>query len=416
MNLIKKIIDKLSAPRVEYEPLIEVRIFKSALLNNLSEFKKQYPKLDFVPVLKSNAYGHGLVEVAKILDDQGAPFFMVDSFFEALVLRRAGIKTKILILGYNRAEQILGNKLKNVSFGIIDFSQLQNLIHKVETPQTFHLKIDTGMHRQGVLIEQVEQAIKLIKSNPNFILEGVCSHFADADGESKEFTQKQISEWNKVVKIFKKGFPAVGRHSEGVHPTEESQIKKEVLHPSDAFRVQDDATSIKYFHTSNTAGAFYTSQADVNVGRLGIGLYGINTSAFQKLNLQSALEMVSIISSIKKIEAGEKVGYGITFESISPMTVATVPVGYTEGMDRRLSSKGFYKIGNSFCPVIGRVSMNMSSIDVTAIKELNLEQEVVVISSNKLDKNSVENIAKICECIPYEVLVKIPSSLKRIVI
>ena len=126
--------------------------------------------------------------------------------------------------------------------------------------------------------------------------------------------------------------------------------------------------------------------------------------------------MVSIISSIKKIEAGEKVGYGITFESISPMTVATVPVGYTEGMDRRLSSKGFYKIGNSFCPVIGRVSMNMSSIDVTAIKELNLEQEVVVISSNKLDKNSVENIAKICECIPYEVLVKIPSSLKRIVI
>ncbi len=402
---------------MEYKPLIEVRIFKSALLNNLREYKKQYPKLEFVPVLKSNAYGHGLVEVAKILDDQGLSFFMVDSFFEALVLRRAGIKTKILILGYNRAEQILGDKLKNVSFGIIDFSQLQNIISHLKAPQTFQLKVDTGMHRQGVLIEQVEQVIKLIKSNPNFILEGVCSHFADADGESKEFTQKQISEWNKVVKIFKKEFPAVGRHSEAVaFTTEESQIKKEILHPSDALRVQDDATSIKYFHTSNTAGAFYTSQADVNVGRLGIGLYGINTSPFSKLNLQPVLEMVSIISSIKKIEAGEKVGYGITFESISPMTVATVPVGYTEGMDRRLSSKGFYKIGNSFCPVIGRMSMNMSSIDVTAIKELNLEQEVVVISSNKLDKNSVENIAKICECIPYEVLVKIPSSLKRIVI
>jgi alanine racemase len=379
--MLKKIIQKLSAPRVDYQPLIEVRVFKDALLHNLGEYQKHYPKLQFAPVLKSNAYGHGLVQVAEILDGQNLSFFMVDTFFEALALRRENIKTKILILGYVRGEQILNNKLKNFSFGVIDFQQLKNICKELKNPQSFHLKIDTGMHRQGILKQEIPEAIKLIKANNNFILEGACTHFAEADGENKDFTNKQILEWNEVAKVFKQAFP-----------------------------------EIKFFHASNSAGAAYSTQIDANVSRLGIGLYGINMSPFEKLDLKPALEMVSIISSIKHIQLGEKVGYGITFEAQKPTIVATVPVGYTEGVDRRLSNKGFYKVKNVFCPLAGRVSMNMSSIDVSEVPNVKLEDEVIIISKNPEDKNSVENIAKQCDCIPYEILVRIPQHLRRTVL
>lgn len=385
MNILQRLFYKLSAPRVEYGPLIEVRIFKSAILNNLKEYKAKYPKLEFAPVLKSNAYGHGLVQVAKILDPENLPFVMVDSFFEALVLKQNQIKTKILILGYNRADVILKNKLKNVSFGIIDIEQLKIIISKLKKPTCFHLKIDTGMHRQGILVEQINEAIELIKSNSNFILEGLCSHFADSDGEDKDFTLWQIEEWNKVKRIFFEKF------------------------------------LIKYFHVSNSVGTFYSAKLDVNVGRLGIGLYGINQSPFEKLNLKPALEMVSIISSVKQVKAGEKVGYGITYTAKNNMVVATVPVGYNEGVGRRLSNVGSFKVKNIECPIVGRVSMNMSSIDISDFSKLQtvnskqslLEQEVQVISPNPTDKNSVENVAKVCGCLAYEVLVHIPSYLNR---
>lgn len=378
---MKNFFQKFLRPRVDYKPLIEVRVFKNAILENLAEFKKHYPQINFAPVLKSNAYGHGLVEVANILDNQGAPFFMVDSFYEALVLRRAGIKTKVLVLGYVRQEQILNNKLNNVSVGIISLEQLKNISQNLKRKQNFHLKIDTGMHRQGVMLSEVGEAIKLIKANANIILEGVCSHFADADGETKIFTEKQIGEWNKIVEEFNKEF-----------------------------------NSILFFHTSNTAGAYFAKSINQNVGRLGIGLYGFNQSAQEKLNLKPSLEMVSLISTVKQIQKGDKVGYGLTFEADKNIKIATVPVGYNEGVDRRLSSKGFYKIQNIFCPIVGRVSMNISSVDVTAINNIELEQEVIIFSSKQADLNSVENVAKICNCIPYEILVHIPQHLRRVII
>lgn len=260
---MNNIFKKFFRPRINYQPLIEIRISKAAILHNLKTFQTTYPKFQFAPVLKSNAYGHGLVEVAGILDEynqkpttltpalsQGEreedvrlPFFMVDSFYEALVLRRAGIKTKILVLGYVRTQEILQNKLNNISYGIIDLEVLKKISANATKLINIHLKIDTGMHRQGILLEKVDEAIKLINGNKNLILEGVCSHLADADGESKDFTNKQIKVWNEVVLKFKKEFP-----------------------------------DIKYFHLSNTAGTSFLQNIDANVSRLGIGLYGYNLS------------------------------------------------------------------------------------------------------------------------------------------
>jgi len=125
------------------------------------------------------------------------PFFMVDSFYEALVLRRAGIKSKILMLGFNRIQQLVNPKLKNCSVSIVDFSTLQEVVAKLKKPVSFHLKVDTGMHRQGLWGEEVNKAIALIESNPNFILEGLCSHLADADGDTQDFTKQQIKLWNE---------------------------------------------------------------------------------------------------------------------------------------------------------------------------------------------------------------------------
>ncbi len=381
MGTIGKIFNKIVSPKINYQPLIEVRIFKDALLHNLHVFQEKYPSLEFAPVIKSNAYGHGMVQVAKIFDSKPKAFFMVDSFYEALVLRRAGIKSKILMLGFNRIEQLINPKLKNCSSAIIDFSTLQEVVAKLKKPAIFHLKIDTGMHRQGLWGEEVNKAIALIKSNPNFNLEGLCSHLADADGAGQDFTKQQIRLWNQVVEKFKQNFP-----------------------------------SIKYFHLANTAGTFYTNEITANVARIGIGLYGLNNSQFEKLDLKPALEMASIVTSVKTIPAGEKIGYNITYEAPKETKIATVPAGFNEGVDRRLSNKGFYQIKGQNCPLRGKVSMNISSVEVTSVPGVKVGDEVVIISRNPSDKNSVENIAKMCDTVHYEILVHIPSILRRIIV
>ncbi len=351
-------------------------------MHNLDEFKAHYPSVQFAPVLKSNAYGHGMIPVARILDDEPKAFFMVDSFYEALVLRRAGIRSKILMLGYNRVEQLLSAKLKNCTATIIDFSTLREVIAKLKKPTAYHLKIDTGMHRQGLCGDEIVRAIELIKSNQHFILEGLCSHLADADDASREFTEKQIAAWNESVYLYKANFPG-----------------------------------IKYFHLGATAGAHYSGEIKGNVVRLGIGLYGFNVSPFEKLDLRPALEMVSVISSLRTIPTGEKIGYGGTWTADRPTLAATVPVGYNEGVDRGLSNKGFYKIGGTFCPIIGRVSMNISSVDVTDLPTPpKVGDEVILMSVARGDKNCIENIAVACGAIPYEILVHLPGYLRRRVV
>jgi alanine racemase len=381
MNTLGKIWRRITAQSVKYQPLIEVRIFKDALLNNLHQFQKTYPKFKFAPVLKSNAYGYGLVQVAKIFDKQPIAFFTVDSFFESLVLRREGLKSKILVLGYATMEQINKSRLKDLSFAIIDLQQLKNIANSLSHTTAFHLKIDTGMHRQGILPEDLEQAISLIKSNPKIILEGACSHFADADGADQNFTKTQIQKWNQLSEKLKSQFP-----------------------------------TIKYLHLSNTAGAFFLPEIKANVARVGIGLFGFNTSPFSNLKLRPALEMASMITSIKTIPSGEKVGYNITYTAPREVKVATVPVGYNEGVDVRLSNKGFFKLGANFCAIVGKVSMNMCSIDVSDVKNVKLEDEVIVISKNPEDKNSIDNIIKICGSSRYEVPIHIPQHLRRVVI
>lgn len=371
---MKKLLKRLlrTAYRDSSSSLIMISLSRSALLNNLNEFKKLAPQGQIIPVLKSNAYGHGIHLIAQELEKERLPFFAIDSYFEAENLRNEGIKTPLLIIGYVRPETINSSKLKNISYVITSLESLKSIKSKTRV----HLKIDTGMKRQGILPEEKETAATLIKNNPLITLEGICSHFADADGPDATFTMKQITEWNKSVDYFKKEF-----------------------------------LDLKYWHISQSAGHAY-KEASANISRLGIGLYGLTD--FQGLNLKPVLEMKTIITGVKKIKAGDLVGYNGTFTAQHDMTIATIPVGYYEGVDRRLSNKGFVKIGNAFCPIVGRVSMNITTVDVSEIPDVKIGDEVIVMSRNKQDKNSIENMAQECGTISYEGTVKIPEQLKRV--
>lgn len=364
MAQMRKLLRLLRDSRFKYKPLLEVEVFKKNLQHNLHVARE---KIAVAPVLKSNAYGHGIVNVAQIMEQEKVPFLIVDSYYEALILRNEKIKSEILMMGHNDVENIINNKLKNVVFGIVGIETLRELSALKKT-QKFHLKIDTGMNRQGISLEQIDEAIDLIKSNKNIIPEGIFSHFADSDGETEDFSLLQIEKWNEIVKKFRSEF------------------------------------DLKYWHLSNSFGLKFAEKIDANVLRLGIGLY---------LGEKPALQLKSKISSIKSVKAGAKIGYNCTFEAPQDMKIATLPLGYFEGVDRRLSNCGFVKIKGEFCPIVGRVSMNITTVDVSHV-DAKAGDEVIVISANKDDKNSVENIAKTCRTIPYDILVHIPSQLRRV--
>lgn len=395
-SALKKLKKSLDHSR----PLIEVLVYRDNILHNLKAYQTAYPKLRFAPVLKSNAYGHGLVEVAEILDSQGLPFFMVDSLFEARALRHQGIKTPILVLGFTTADSIAGQKLKDISFAVISLDQLKMVNKALKRKTTIHLKIDTGFRRQGLLPDELREAILIIKKNPKLILEGICSHLPDADGTDKNFTNRQIGLWNHLVE-----------------------------------EIEKQAGPLRYKHLANTIGTAFSKNINANIARLGMGLYGIVPSApvgadiirpqdgkiissptENRLDLKSALQMESVISSIRTLKTGESIGYNLTFTASRDLKVATVPAGYTEGVDRRLSNIGCFLISGVACPIVGRVSMNITSVDVTNVPNAHLEQKVVIVSKNATDPNSIENIAKLCNTITHDIPVRIPSYLKRIVI
>ena len=359
-----------------YERLISILVNTQAIIHNLNQFSKRYD-VAIAPVLKSNAYGHGLVEVGKIVDIQSIPFVCVDTFYEATQLRKNRVKKPIVIIGYTPLETILKNNFKNISFAVISIEELLRL-KSINVRVSIHLKIDTGMHRHGILLEEVDLAMQIIKQHDNLFLEGVYSHFADADVNNSILTESQIENWNSVVR----------------------QIKEEIQ-------------TVKYFHCGQTAGSFYSNKLDANVVRLGIGLYGINSGLNTSLNLQLVLQIKTRITSIKTIKAGERIGYSGAHIVKRDTRVATIPMGYNEGIDRRLSDKGIVLVNGISCNILGRVSMNITSIDVSDVPSIQLDDEVVVISDNRSDENSIENIAKQCGTIPYEITVHFPESLQR---
>jgi alanine racemase len=359
-------------------PLITVSVSKEAILHNLRAYQKAYPGQKIAPVLKSNAYGHGLVLVAELLDTEDIAFLMVDSLYEARKLRRAGIRSPIVVMGYARPAEIAGSTLRAVAFAAVDIEQLRELSGLARRPISLHLKLDTGMHRQGILLEDLEEAVSLIAANPNLALAGVATHLGDADNPDAALSKKQLQQWDAAVARLKDAFP-----------------------------------DTSYFHAAATKGARFSAAHPMNVLRLGIGLYGFDTSPGNGEALMPALSLHSSIVSVRAIPQGDAVGYNATYTASRPSRIATVPVGYYEGLDRGLSNRGSVLVDGAACPLAGRVSMNMCSIDITDAPEAARGSTVTLISDNPEDPNSVSEIARRVDTTPYVILAHVPEHLYR---
>lgn len=381
VELLRNVERKLLARK----PLVEVGISKKNLLHNLHTYQKLYPGLKIAPVLKSNAYGHDLGLVGRLLDGEDIAFFMVDSLYEARRLRQVGIRSRIVVMGYARPQDMQKRPPVKTDFGITDLEQLRTAAKIVKKPLRIHIKLDTGMHRQGIQEKDLAEAVELIRSNKSLKLVGVASHFADADNAEEAFSRGQITNWNRMLKVLTSSF-----------------------------------NSIEYRHIAATKGVRFGSDTDTNVARVGIGLYGFDTSPSGETHVAPVLELRSLIASVREISAGESVGYNATYTAKKDMRIATVPVGYFEGVDRRLSSNGCMLVHGIACPIVGRVSMNMSSIDITEVPSAKQGDVVTVISRDPSALNSVSNMTKAVSTPEYKeteyvTLVHIPQHLKRVV-
>lgn len=367
-----------------------IEVDKKAIAYNYGVFRGLISeKTKLMAVVKSNAYGHGLIDFSKEIIALGADWLGVDSATEALAIRRAGIKISILILGYTLPEMIKEAVENDIRLTISSFEQLKG-IEKIKTdkPKRIHIKVDTGMNRQGFLAKDTPKILSQLNAKRftlNASVEGLFTHFASAKNPAfPQFTKKQI----EVFEEWRKAFADAGLNV--------------------------------VCHASATAGALLYPEANFDMVRIGIGLYGLWPSVETKMFYQNRLELKpilawkTIVSEVKKIPAGSWVGYDGTELMEKETTLAICPVGYWHGYPRALSSIGRVLIKNKEARVVGRVSMDMIAVDITGIKSVGEGDEVILIGNNPDSKISAEDISYVLDASWYELVTRINPLIKRI--
>lgn len=373
LDVIKKLVGK------PYYPLNIIEISKKRLISNYKYLSSINKNIKVSPVLKSNAYGHGIIEVGRILDKLNPVFFCVDSIYEAYQLFNVKIKTPILITGFVDPNNL---KIKRLpfSYAVFDLRQFRGIL-KNQPQAKVHLFIDTGMHREGLRTDELEMFVNQLNNEEKSRVEGIMSHLAFSEEPENIDTKKQIIQFKLAIKI----------------------LKKYSIFP-------------KFVHFGNSSGLLNNRKLGLsftNVARTGLALYGI--SSIRNNGLKPVLQLITHVIQVKKIKKGEKVGYDFTYEAKEDGLIAVLPIGYNDGVERRLSDKGIVLIKNKPCPIIGRVSMNLCVVDVAAVKNIKIGDEVIIFSNND-DKNNVVNSAKKADMIPYGILIHLERSTKRKVI
>ena len=374
---VRRIYRQIRARRYSYERQVEVRIRRQNLLENLQTFSELCAPAQVAPVLKGNAYGHGLTQVARILDGQECPFMVVDGYHEALILRNEGIRTPLVVMGYTPQANIRGSKLKHVAYMVASLAHLRKLCSVRQPRVHLHLKLNTGLNRYGIQPDEIADALSLFERHPNLVLEGVCSHLADASSRNAVLTHEQISLWNRLVHTFPKS---------NIH-----------------------------LHLANTAGTYWSRDFTATVTRVGLGLYGIDTHPTRHLPLRPALSVRSRIGSVFEVPKGASVGYGRSWTASEARLIATLPTGYNSCVDDRLSDNGVVTVAGHHCPIVGRVCMNATMIDVTCVPQVKAGQEVTIISADSDEPNSIKKVARRCNTSCHAILTGLSPSLRRVV-
>jgi len=343
-------------------------------------------------IVKADAYGHGDVQCARRLVNEGAEWFGVALPEEAIGLRAAGIEQPILSLGgfwEGQAGVCIQQRITPVIYRLDMVAALDQAARDAGTAVDVHVKVDTGMGRLGVRLEQLSEFIEGLKSFKSVRIDGLMTHFAAADDMScKPLTNDQIRRFNEAVALF---------NERGHHPT--------------------------HLHLANSAGIYGYRESWGNMVRPGGVLYGlwkdVLPPSISETGLRPVMSVHSRISLLKWIPAGETIGYGCTFEASRKSLIATLPIGYHDGFMRGLSNRAHVIVRGMYVPVVGRVSMDLTLIDVTNVLDVRLGDQVTLLGadqSNSTVRVSAEDLARIAGTISYEVTCGISKRVPRVLV
>lgn len=345
------------------------------------------PKTRFMAVVKSNAYGHNFIDFSKEMESLGADWIGVDSIVEGLALRKAGIKLPVLVLGYTLPERIIDAANENISIAVSTFETLDAIsnIENKDKKLSIHIKVDTGMHRQGFQVAHLSDVISKLKSLPkNIIVEGLFTHFAAAKNPAKkEKTLAQIKEFE----VWQKAFADAG------------------------FRVIS--------HAAASAGAMVYPESHFDLVRYGIAMYGVWPSSEIKgaekgIDLKPVLSWKTIIGEVKDVPKGEGVGYDFTATLTRDSRLAICPIGYWHGLPRSVSNINDVLVHGKRARITGRVSMDMITIDVTDIPEARVGSVVTIIGRDGEEEIRADKIADPERTSEYEIITRLNPLIKRV--
>lgn len=357
------------------------------LVENLQNVKAHVKHgVKVMAVVKADAYGHGAEEVARLFIENGVDYLAVATLSEAIQLRKAGLESQILILGYTPKSQysfLLQHHIAQTIYRLEDGIYLDHIAKEANVKAKVHLKVDSGMRRLGFLPENNGlNEIKELLSLNNLFIEGIYTHFARADEKDKGSAKKQYEIFNDII----------------------VKLEKEGLCPP-----------LK--HAANSATIIDLPEYHLNMVRAGIMLYGLYPSPNVKrrtIPLLPAMTLKARISHIKNVGKGEGISYGHIFKTKRQSIIGTLPIGYADGYSRKLSNRSAVFVNGKLAPVIGRICMDQCMIDLTDCPKSNIGDVVTLFGGVNDSGVHIDDIATLLETINYEIVCMVSRRVPRV--
>jgi alanine racemase len=361
-------------------PAVWAEVSLDALSHNINVIKHLLSQGSLLAgVVKKNAYGHGLIPVARHLESIGIDWLAVYSLSEGLELRRAGVRIPVLVFGFippEEAELVTGSKLTPTVMTSELAQALNSAAGALDIKQNVHVKVDTGLNRSGMGLNESPEFLSFLSTLTHIEVEGLYTHFSSADEKDPAPTETQLK---RLLEL--------------------------------ANRVQ----RITILHAANSAATLRFQATHLNMVRVGISMYGLSPSQYldQSLSLRPALSLKSRIARIHRLKPGDGVGYGLTWKAKRDSTVALVPAGYGDGLPKLLSNRGEALVRGFRVPIRGIVSMDQIVLDVSDIPEAHVGDTVTFIGKEAENEITADKVAGWATTINYEIVTRLPSHLPR---
>jgi alanine racemase len=354
-----------------------------ALAHNLAALRERAGGRRVIAVVKADAYGHGAVPVSGALARAGCDALAVATLDEALALRRARIELPLLLLegphADAEAQAVIAERLTVALARAEPLAALEAAAAGAGRALPLHLKIDTGMSRLGFPPEQIDAILDRIAGSPWLELEGVMSHLADADRRDAPATAAQRSRFASAVARV---------HERGLHPA--------------------------WIHLDNSPGVWHGPTPRTTAIRPGLSLYGPDPTEEGGFGLEPVMTLATRVLALREVPAGTRVGYGGTHVTERAARLATVPLGYADGLPRAAGNAFRAALGGVRVPFVGRVSMDLATLDVTCVPRVAAGDEVLVFGRRGVVEIRVEELARTVDTIPYEILVRVGARVPRV--